>query len=60
MPGWRRQGAAWDRWKDPQETERPAERQAARFGQEKIWRGASVSKGCDETVGDTSGHNPDP
>ena len=46
--------------KDPRDTERPAERQAARLRQEKIWRGTSMSKGCDETVGDTSGDNPDP
>jgi hypothetical protein len=54
------QGAAWDLRKNPQDTERPAERQAARFRQEKIWRGASMSKGCDEAAGDTSGANPDP
>ena len=45
---------------NPQDTERPAERQAARFEQEKIWRGTAMSKGCAETVGDTSDDNPDP
>jgi hypothetical protein len=45
---------------NPQDTERPAERQAARFAQEKIWRGTAMSKGCAETVGDTSDDNPDP
>jgi len=46
--------------KDPQDTARPAERQAERFEQEKIWRGTAMSKGCAETAGDTSGDNPDP
>jgi hypothetical protein len=45
---------------NPQDTERSAERQTARFAQEKIWRGTAMSKGCAETVGDTSDDNPDP
>ena len=45
---------------NPQDTEWLAERQAARFAQEKIWRGTAMSKGCAETVGDTSDDNPDP
>jgi hypothetical protein len=45
---------------DPQDAERLAERQAARFEQEKIWRGTAMSKGCAETVGDTSDDNLDP
>ena len=60
MPGWGRKALRGTESKDPQDTERPTARLAARFEQVKTRRCLPMSKGCGVTVGDTSEDNPDP
>jgi hypothetical protein len=54
------QDAAWDQRKTLRPPGRRPQGRQRGSRQKKIWRGASMSKGCDETAGDTSGNNPDP